>query len=75
MISQITRAGEDTIQMRRWERAAYRLHTETEEHEKDMDWPSDFAMITRLTWMEAGRRLDAMCERDGISRWNYRWPS
>ena len=68
-------AAEDTLRMREWERLAYKLYTEVEKAEEESPWPSDFAMSTRLTWMEAGRKLEVLCERDGISRWSYRWPS
>lgn len=67
-------AAHDTLRAREWERKAHSIYIEVEKVEESQEWPSDLGMMARLMWMEAGRHLERLCERDGISRWNYRWP-
>lgn len=66
-------ASSATLQMRSLERQASALMIATEAS-NESDWPTDLQSLARLTWLEAGRRLDELCERDGIGRWSYRWP-
>lgn len=66
-------ASKETLRVRDVEQRLYKIYTELEE--VDGDNPRDLTMAARLAWMESGRVLETWCERDGISRWNYRWPS
>ena len=72
MMLAVAKAEPDTLEVRDIERRAYDLLGEIEA--RDGDYPSDLGMAARLFWMEAGRVLERHCERDGISRFNYRWP-
>lgn len=64
-------ASRDTLNARSIEQRLYKIYTELEE--RDGDQPSDLGMAARLAWMESGRTLERLCEKDGISRWNYDW--